>query len=829
MRAPSFLRLPPLSASRRVLAAGTALALAVLVSTLALMWRELGSMAERDRQRLTLLASVMEAHAGQVFGFSGLMLDDLASKLALESPTVAQFEAQLSNHLQGLPLLRGIALVNAQGLVLASTSAADKGARIDLRGLAPPEPEGDHVAIGPWVPGRSLGELGQRGQASADQGFIPLVRPVQLTAQSTVLLVGLVNPDALASYQQQLLDADTSGARILLVRGDGHVLAHVGPGAGAPGASLREHPRFHAFQGATRGSFGPLRVREDLTLGAWHRLDAYPLTALVEQPYATTTARWLRALRGPLLFMALATVLIGLMTRSAWRNARAREAAQRKLDEIRKATAQREQELSILFKSVKELIFRTDAQGVIRFVNPRWRQLTGQAPAAARGRRLSDIVEPQSSVAVAALFQTGGSSGWRRSKACLRGANGKTQVLEITVMPLTGRDGQPYGYAGSAVDITALDYAQKKLQHQLALTERVLESNPLPMCLTDMQGRLVTVNAAWEDFMGVPRSQALGRLNRDILPAAQAQAYDARTEQLLREGGTVRYEERLPRADGSMRDVQITKVLLQSAQGEPMGVLVNKLDITDFLAARYKAQEASRTKSEFVANISHELRTPLQSILGFSELGMVRARQYEKYAAMFQDIHAAGQRMLGLVNDLLDISKIESTVGAFHFARNDVRDLLEDVAAELQMLLERKGLSLRLDLGRVPLVSKVDSTRFAQVVRNVLSNAVKFSPEGSTIEIGASTPDESTILVQVRDHGPGIPPAELEAVFDAFVQSSKTRDESGGTGLGLAICRKIVTAHGGHIHATNAPDGGTIFHITLPTARYTDTMPSPLE
>jgi len=185
--------------------------------------------------------------------------------------------------------------------------------------------------------------------------------------------------------------------------------------------------------------------------------------------------------------------------------------------------------------------------------------------------------------------------------------------------------------------------------------------------------------------------------------------------------------------------------------------------------------------------------------------------------------------MLGLVNDLLDISKIESTVGAFRFARNDVRDLLEDVAAELQMLLERKGLTLRLDLGRVPLVSKVDSTRFAQVARNVLSNAVKFSPEGGTIEMSASTPDESTILVQVRDHGPGIPPAELEAVFDAFVQSSKTRDESGGTGLGLAICRKIVTAHGGHIHATNAPDGGTIFHIVLPTARYTDTMPSPLE
>ncbi|WP_374672825.1 sensor histidine kinase, partial [Acidovorax temperans] len=92
----------------------------------------------------------------------------------------------------------------------------------------------------------------------------------------------------------------------------------------------------------------------------------------------------------------------------------------------------------------------------------------------------------------------------------------------------------------------------------------------------------------------------------------------------------------------------------------------------------------------------------------------------------------------------------------------------------------------------------------------------------------AKVKNENTIHIQVRDRGPGIPPAELEAIFQAFVQSSQTRDGSGGTGLGLAICRKIVTAHGGRIYATNAPDKGAIFHITVPTAGYTDTMPTPL-
>ena len=394
--------------------------------------------------------------------------------------------------------------------------------------------------------------------------------------------------------------------------------------------------------------------------------------------------------------------------------------------------------------------------------------------------------------------------------------------------PLRSRDGQLRGFVGSGVDITELHMAQQRQKEHLEFTERVLEFNPLPMHLTDVQGRFITVNKAWENFMGLPRSQVLGRTCTDLLPRAQAQSCTATSAQLLHEGGTVRYEERLQLADGSPRDVQVTKVLLRSSQGHPIGILITQLDITDYLGARDLAQQASRTKSEFVANISHELRTPLQSILGFSELGMARGRQHEKLASMFGDIHAAGLRMLGLVNDLLDISKIESTVGAFHFERNDVRDIIEDVAAELEMLLQQRKLQLALNLGRMPLVAKVDTARFSQVVRNVLANAVKFAPEGSRIDVGAQVQGENTIHIQVRDRGPGIPAAELEKIFQAFVQSSQTRDGSGGTGLGLAICRKIMTAHGGRIHATNAPGEGAIFHITVPTAGYTDTMPAPL-
>src|SRR3989344_5213738 len=739
-------------ASSRALFGGTLLMLAVIVGTASLMWLEFRRTEAQDRKQLELLASVMESHASQVFDNTKLTLDSLAKNLTTENHTPAQLEAQQSYRLQGLPF----------------SPATD-----------------ERVVIGAWVHGRTLTQDMRNAAVPAGLGYIPMVRLVRLPSNAVVTLVAQINPDALATYQRQLMEAGHPGTQVMLALDNGTLLTQVGNDTLNLGSSLGTHPLFQGLLPAHKGTYGPLQTFQARSLGAWRSSNSQPLVAFVEQPYEATTQQWLAAMRGPLLFMGVALALIGLLTHASWRNARAKEVAQRERDEAQQETARREQELSVLFRSVQELIFRTDAQGTIRFVNPRWHAITNQPAEMARGQRLRDVVNPECRDGVDALFDATQPPGVRMAQVRLTGPAGETRALDISVVPLRDRSGQLRGFAGSAVDVTALLAAQQSLQEQLALTSQVLECNPLPICMTDTEGRLLSVNQAWESFMGLSRKSVLGMRNIDFLPRQEAQAYCAHQEQLLREGGRVRYEERMRRPDGSFRDVQVTKVLVTTNGKQPIGILTAKMDITEFRAARDLAEEASRSKSEFVANISHELRTPLQSILGFSELGLARGRHQSKLASMFSDIHDAGQRMLVLVNDLLDIAKIESTVGAFQFERADVRDLIEEVAAEMELLLDRKRL-----------------------------------PRG--------VPGRHCIHIQVRDQGPGIPPAELETVFQAFVQSSKTRDGSGGTGLGLAICRKIVEAHGGRIHATNGPDGGTIFHIMLLTAGYTDTMPAPL-
>ncbi|MBU6261330.1 MAG: PAS domain-containing sensor histidine kinase, partial [Burkholderiales bacterium] len=530
---------------------------------------------------------------------------------------------------------------------------------------------------------------------------------------------------------------------------------------------------------------------------------------------------------------AAALLLIGALTALAMRGARARLATRAQLERAQRDTARREHELGVTLQCLQELIFRTDAQGIITYANERWAPITGTRSGV--GRRLWEFVQPEQREAVRALFASARGSGRHTLQATLVDAAGTPRTFDIAVMALPGR-GADAGYAGSASDVSALVAAQRRLRDQLALTEQLIEISPLPSSVTDASHRYTLVNKAWEDFTGRRRDEALGQAAGAHLTRVQRQRSEEIERWLLQTGGSERFEDRYLHADGSLRDVVVVKLPLPGPDGRPAFILSSLIDVTEFrsaeratIEARDQAEEASRAKSEFVANISHELRTPLQSIIGFSELGLVRGRAHAKLAAMFTDIHDAGQRMLELVNALLDVAKIESQVGTMNIERSDLRALVRAVAREIDPLLRPRRLQLRLEMPERPLRAKVDPLRMQQVVRNVLANAIRFSPEGGVITIAGAVDAHGQLQLSVADEGPGIPEAELESVFEAFVQSSLTKDGSGGTGLGLAICRKIVDAHGGTIRASNRAPQGALFRIELPPQVVSETQPAPLD
>ena len=245
-----------------------------------------------------------------------------------------------------------------------------------------------------------------------------------------------------------------------------------------------------------------------------------------------------------------------------------------------------------------------------------------------------------------------------------------------------------------------------------------------------------------------------------------------------------------------------------------------------------KAERANRAKSEFLANMSHELRTPMHAILGFSSLGRgkVGTATDEKIASYFVRINESGQRLLFLLNDLLDLSKLEAGRTVFDLAEHDIQKTVVLVVEELMPLFREHSLTVNIEHTNIDTVLIYDDNKIGQVIRNLLSNAIKFTPDGKCVEIyfkqaNLVVHDEETnnktvsaVSLSIKDQGPGIPDNELETVFDKFVQSSTTDSSAGGTGLGLSISKEIVEGHHGSLKAYNdSKQGcGAIFLLTLP-------------
>ena len=241
----------------------------------------------------------------------------------------------------------------------------------------------------------------------------------------------------------------------------------------------------------------------------------------------------------------------------------------------------------------------------------------------------------------------------------------------------------------------------------------------------------------------------------------------------------------------------------------------------DLQKARKAAEAANRVKSDFLSNISHELRTPMHVILNCAKIGMTHLEtgNLPKIHQYLNNIRMSGERLSYLLNDLLDLSRMEARKVNLNSQRCNLFDILQLSVAELETLKAEKNINLVLHSSTADPNVYCDRQQILQVFINLYSNAIKYSPVGGTIAItiadAATEQRTPALLCSVEDQGIGIPPNELVMVFDKFVQSSKTKTGAGGTGLGLAICQEIVELHKGKIWAENGPAGGARFQLLL--------------
>jgi two-component system phosphate regulon sensor histidine kinase PhoR len=368
-----------------------------------------------------------------------------------------------------------------------------------------------------------------------------------------------------------------------------------------------------------------------------------------------------------------------------------------------------------------------------------------------------------------------------------------------------------YDYGGDELGDVArvLDASVQELGHRLdelsrdrARMEAILSGMSEGVLVVDRAGRLQRANRAAQGMLRVDGA-AIGRPYLEVIrhPDIASQLTAALSGQPAEANDLV-----LPR---DPRRTFVARAAPVSPGGGGGAVLVLH-DITDL-------RHADQIRRDFVANVSHELRTPLTAIRGYVEALQDEPDQRESTRSFLEIIGRHSARMERLVTDLLRLARLDARQETLDTARCDVRHIFTAVVADLTPSIESKRQRVTIDVPAEACEVSADAAKLHDVVRNLVENAVNYSPEEAELRL-SSAREDGTFTIRVADSGPGIPAEDLTRVFERFYRVDKSRSRPGGTGLGLAIVKHLVELHGGRVTAANRPEGGAVFTVTLPVA-----------
>jgi len=396
--------------------------------------------------------------------------------------------------------------------------------------------------------------------------------------------------------------------------------------------------------------------------------------------------------------------------------------------------------------------------------------------------------------------------------------DGRRLTVEITANKIVQRDQEIVFVV--ARDVTAQVEIKKLLDDERELFGEVVENAPVPMAILDHELRFIIFSKTW--------LQAYGPLRRNILGKKLFDMYSMlppEWEALCNRGvnGEVLHiaEQELQLNSGETIYLRLAIHPWGKSGQERRGIILVAERIDELVSARKTAEDANKAKSGFLARITHELRTPLNAILGYSQIMINDADLAVVHKGYVDNMYKSGNHLLNMINDILDISKIEASKLELQHEPADLQEIIYDVVKMFRLRANAKGIDLfvELDPSIYPSV-KLDRSKFSQVLINLVGNAVKFTEKGAVkLKMNGDSSNiaggnDQLITVEVEDTGRGIPPEELHLVFEPFHQASNTDIQ--GTGLGLAITKRIINLMSGDITAVSSLGEGSVFSFTVP-------------